>query len=87
MILAYVNTIKIHQLYLLSHLLINSGQGVGLAIEAWKITKAVDIRIVRKAGIIPYTIEVHDKHVLTEDEKKTQEYVYYYQKWKGCIYN
>jgi hypothetical protein len=68
------------------------GQGMGIIIEAWKITKAVDIRLVRApAGSkLPYTIAIKgeqekrlgcliliwslDKHVLTEDEKKTQEY-------------
>lgn len=68
------------------------GQGMGIVIEAWKITKAVDIELVRApAGSkLPYMISITgeqrksawsldtnwslDKHVLTEDEKKTQEY-------------
>jgi hypothetical protein len=68
------------------------GQGMGIVIEAWKITKAVDIKLVpAPAGSkLPYTIAIEgepeksvwsldinfilDKHVLTEDEKKTQEY-------------
>ncbi|KAI9625865.1 hypothetical protein H4Q26_016113 [Puccinia striiformis f. sp. tritici PST-130] len=44
-------------------------------IEAWKITKAVDIKVVSHGqGNIRYLpwIKVTDKHVLTEDEKKTQ---------------
>ncbi|CAE6527598.1 unnamed protein product [Rhizoctonia solani] len=52
------------------------GQGAGIVIEAWKITKAVDISIV-KAGpesMLPYKLDIKDKHVLSEDEKKTQEY-------------
>ncbi|CAE6419510.1 hypothetical protein ACGC1H_001912 [Rhizoctonia solani] len=52
------------------------GQGTGMLIEAWKITKAVDISIV-KAGpesMLPYKLDIKDKHVLSEDEKKTQEY-------------
>ncbi|KAL9075055.1 MAG: hypothetical protein Q9157_004146 [Trypethelium eluteriae] len=52
------------------------GQGMGIAIEAWKITKAVNIRI-RQAppgSLIPYTIQFEDKHALSESEKKTQEY-------------
>jgi hypothetical protein len=49
------------------------GQGIGLLIEAWKITKAVDIKLVPSGTLFPYKIEVRDKHVLTEDEKKTQE--------------
>ncbi|PCH41488.1 cleft lip and palate associated transmembrane protein [Wolfiporia cocos MD-104 SS10] len=52
------------------------GSGVGVLIEAWKITKAVDISIAPAApgSTIPYKIDIKDKHVLTEDEKKTQEY-------------
>ncbi|KAH8106020.1 cleft lip and palate transmembrane 1 [Cristinia sonorae] len=52
------------------------GSGTGVLIEAWKITKAVDIALVRApAGSrFPYKIQVTDKHVLSEDEKKTQEY-------------
>lgn len=50
--------------------------GIGLAIEAWKITKAVDIRVVPYPAhpLLPYKVEVHDKHVLNEDELRTQEY-------------
>ncbi|KDQ64299.1 hypothetical protein JAAARDRAFT_118483 [Jaapia argillacea MUCL 33604] len=52
------------------------GQGMGLLIEAWKITKAMDIKLVPAppGSLLPYKIELHDKHVLSEDEKKTQEY-------------
>ncbi|KAI0053593.1 cleft lip and palate associated transmembrane protein [Auriscalpium vulgare] len=52
------------------------GSGTGLLIEAWKITKAVDIKIVSSpAGSkLPWTLAITDKHVLSEDEKKTQEY-------------
>lgn len=52
------------------------GSGMGVLIEAWKITKAMDISIVPSpAGSrFPYKIEIKDKHVLSEDEKKTQEY-------------
>jgi hypothetical protein len=52
------------------------GSGMGVVIEAWKITKAVDINLVPgpAGSVLPYTIEVKDKHVLSEDEKKTQEY-------------
>jgi hypothetical protein len=52
------------------------GSGMGVVIEAWKITKAVDISIVpAPAGsLLPYKLDVKDKHVLSEDEKKTQEY-------------
>ncbi|KAJ7591456.1 cleft lip and palate associated transmembrane protein [Mycena floridula] len=51
------------------------GSGTGVLIEAWKITKAVDITIIAAPGAtIPYRIDVKDKHVLSEDEKKTQEF-------------
>ncbi|TFY69424.1 hypothetical protein EVJ58_g405 [Rhodofomes roseus] len=52
------------------------GSGVGVLIEAWKITKAVDIGIAPSApgSWFPYRLDIQDKHVLTEDEKKTQEY-------------
>ncbi|KAA1086202.1 hypothetical protein PGTUg99_001269 [Puccinia graminis f. sp. tritici] len=54
------------------------GQGTGVLIEAWKITKAVDINFVSHGqGNIKFLpwVKVTDKHVLTEDEKKTQEFV------------
>ncbi|TFK81513.1 cleft lip and palate transmembrane 1 [Polyporus arcularius HHB13444] len=52
------------------------GSGIGVVIEAWKITKAVDISLVPSpAGSwLPYKVDIKDKHVLSEDEKKTQEY-------------
>ena len=36
------------------------GQGMGIIIEAWKITKAVDIKLVRApvGSKLPYTIEI-----------------------------
>ncbi|KNZ49282.1 hypothetical protein VP01_510g19 [Puccinia sorghi] len=53
------------------------GQGTGVVIEAWKITKAVDISFVPRGQgnikLLPW-VKVTDKHVLTEDEQKTQEY-------------
>ncbi|KIM75025.1 hypothetical protein PILCRDRAFT_827729 [Piloderma croceum F 1598] len=52
------------------------GSGMGVLIEAWKITKAMDISIrASPAGSrFPYHVQIKDKHVLSEDEKKTQEY-------------
>ncbi|KAG1868079.1 cleft lip and palate associated transmembrane protein [Suillus tomentosus] len=52
------------------------GSGMGVVIEAWKITKAVDISIITapSGSQLPYTISIKDKHVLSDDEKKTQEY-------------
>jgi hypothetical protein len=52
------------------------GQGMGIAIEAWKITKTVNVRIrpTPAGSLLPYTIAFEDKHVLSDTEKKTQEY-------------
>ncbi|KAI0700790.1 cleft lip and palate transmembrane protein 1-domain-containing protein [Cytidiella melzeri] len=52
------------------------GSGIGVLIEAWKITKAVDIAIKPSpaGSLLPYKLAITDKHVLSEDEKKTQEY-------------
>ncbi|KDQ17339.1 hypothetical protein BOTBODRAFT_105998, partial [Botryobasidium botryosum FD-172 SS1] len=52
------------------------GQGTGILIEAWKVTKAVDIKLVpsQNGATLPYRLQITDKHVLSEDEKKTQEY-------------
>jgi len=52
------------------------GSGIGVLIEAWKITKAVDIKVVSApaGSLIPFKFDIKDKHVLSEDEKKTQEY-------------
>ncbi|TBU49004.1 cleft lip and palate transmembrane 1 [Dichomitus squalens] len=52
------------------------GSGIGVLIEAWKITKAVDISIGPSppGSRLPYQLIIKDKHVLSEDEKKTQEY-------------
>ncbi|WRT65562.1 uncharacterized protein IL334_002507 [Kwoniella shivajii] len=51
------------------------GQGIGLLIEAWKITKVTNVRI-RPAptSIFGYSLQFEDKRQLSEDEKKTQEY-------------
>ncbi|MCJ1433739.1 Cleft lip and palate transmembrane protein 1 like protein [Xylographa pallens] len=52
------------------------GQGMGIVLEFWKITKTVNVRI-RDAppeSMIPYRVTFEDKHQLSETEKKTQEY-------------
>ncbi|KAJ8606265.1 hypothetical protein MRB53_041087 [Persea americana] len=57
-------------------------QGMGILVEAWKITRTVDVRIRATAATearipwryLPYTITFEDKHKLSETEKKTQEY-------------
>lgn len=52
------------------------GQGMGIAIEAWKITKTVNVRVRPTApgSWLPYAVVFEDKHVLSETEKKTEEY-------------
>lgn len=59
--------------------MILGGQGFGILLEAWKITKTVDVRL-REPGpesrfsFLPYVVVFEDKHKLSETEKKTQEY-------------
>jgi len=59
--------------------MILAGQGFGIVLEAWKITKTVDVRL-REPGpdsafkFLPYVVTFEDKHKLTEKEKQTQEY-------------
>ncbi|KAH0846312.1 Cleft lip and palate transmembrane protein 1 [Fonsecaea pedrosoi] len=60
--------------------MILASQGFGILLEAWKITKTVDVRL-REPGpdsrfknILPYVIVFEDKHKLTEKERQTQEY-------------
>ncbi|KAF2736809.1 cleft lip and palate associated transmembrane protein 1 [Polyplosphaeria fusca] len=52
------------------------GQGMGIAIEAWKITKTVNVRVRPTApgSFLPYSVVFEDKHVLSETEKQTEEY-------------
>ena len=58
------------------------GQGMGIVLEAWKITKTVDVRIRPTPPdskefpwrYLPYTIVFEDKHKLSETEQKTKEY-------------
>lgn len=57
-------------------------QGTSIVIESWKLTKAVDISLVkRKQGEgkkylhwLPYRLSIKDRYIMSEEEKKTQEY-------------
>ncbi|KAL9052459.1 MAG: hypothetical protein Q9162_005371 [Coniocarpon cinnabarinum] len=57
-------------------------QGMGIVLEAWKVTKTVNVRVRptppdSKAfpwRYLPYTVVFEDKHTLSETELKTQEY-------------
>ena len=59
--------------------MILASQGFGILLEAWKITKTVDVRL-REPGpdsrfkFLPYVVVFEDKHKLSETEQKTQEY-------------
>ncbi|KAJ4566369.1 hypothetical protein HRR93_006692 [Exophiala dermatitidis] len=59
--------------------MILAGQGFGILLEAWKITKTVNVRL-REPGpdsrfkFLPYVVVFEDKHKLTKKEKQTQEY-------------
>jgi hypothetical protein len=50
-------------------------QGMGIAIEGWKITKTskVVLRQNPPGSLLPYMIVLEDKHKLSELEKKTQD--------------
>ena len=52
------------------------GQGMGILLEAWKITKTVDVRLRpgEEGSMLPYKITFEDKHKLSETEEKTKEY-------------
>ncbi len=56
--------------------MILAGQGFGILLEAWKITKTVDVRV-RPApanSLVPYRVTFEDKHKLSDTELKTKEY-------------
>ena len=52
------------------------GQGMGIVLEAWKITKMVDVRVrpAEADSWLPYKVTFEDKHKLSETEEKTKEY-------------
>lgn len=55
--------------------MILGGQGMGIALELWKVTKAVDIKLVpAPTSIIPYSLRVTDKHVLSTEEEESKQY-------------
>ncbi|EEQ30313.1 CLPTM1 domain-containing protein [Microsporum canis CBS 113480] len=66
--------------------MILAGQGFGIVVEAWKITKSANVRIRPPPvgsylSFLPYIIVLEDKHKLSETEKKTQEYDEIAFKW------
>ncbi|KAG8623300.1 hypothetical protein KVT40_008276 [Elsinoe batatas] len=56
--------------------MILASQGMGILVEAWKITKTVNVRVRESApgSLIPYRVTFEDKHKLSETEKQTEEY-------------
>ncbi|CRG86255.1 Cleft lip and palate transmembrane protein 1 [Talaromyces islandicus] len=59
--------------------MILASQGFGIVLEAWKITKTVDVRLRPPPqnsawSFLPYVITFEDKHKLSETEQKTKEY-------------
>jgi hypothetical protein len=52
-------------------------QAFNSAMATAQITKAMDIKLIAApaGSVLPYKLEITDKHVLSEDEKKTQECV------------
>ena len=58
------------------------GQGMGILVEAWKITKTVNVRVRPTPAdstafpwkYLPYTVLFEDKHKLSETEERTKQY-------------
>ena len=59
--------------------MILASQGFGILLEAWKITKSVDVRLRPPPtgsffSFLPCVVVFEDKHKLTDTEQKTKEY-------------
>lgn len=59
--------------------MILASQGFGILLEAWKITKTVNVRLRPPPPssffyFLPYVVVFEDKHKLSETEEKTKEY-------------
>lgn len=52
------------------------GQGFGILLEAWKITRMVNVKIVNtpQGSLLPFRVVFEDKHQLSDLEKETKEY-------------
>jgi len=52
------------------------GQGFGILLEAWKITRTVDVKILPTpdGSLLPFRIAFEDKHKLSQLEKETKAY-------------
>ncbi|EPQ30466.1 uncharacterized protein PFL1_01992 [Pseudozyma flocculosa PF-1] len=67
--------------------MILAGQAVGVLIEVWKLTKAVTVGLVAAppGSLVPFRLKISDKHVLSEEEKRTQEYDKLAFKYVGLV--
>ncbi|KAJ9657350.1 hypothetical protein H2198_004361 [Neophaeococcomyces mojaviensis] len=59
--------------------MILASQGIGILVEAWKITKTVNVVVKPPEpnsafSFLPYVVKFEDKHQLSELEKDTEEY-------------
>jgi hypothetical protein len=62
--------------------MILAGNGFGVVLEAWKLTKAVTVSVIPREpafrrgplGWLPYRVAIEDKHVPSSEELRTQEY-------------
>ncbi|CDW98710.1 hypothetical protein [Sporisorium scitamineum] len=54
--------------------MILAGQAVGVLVECWKLTKAVSVGVVPAPNSLRYRLKITDKHKLSAEEQKTQEY-------------
>jgi hypothetical protein len=56
--------------------MILGSQAVGIAIELWKITTVVDVRVrpAPPGSLLPFVVALEDKHKLSETEARTKEY-------------
>jgi hypothetical protein len=56
--------------------MILGSQAMGVAVESWKLTKAltVNVKPAPPGSLIPYRLDVQDKHVLSKEELETKEF-------------
>ncbi|GAC71878.1 transmembrane protein [Moesziomyces antarcticus T-34] len=66
--------------------MILAGQAIGVLIECWKLTKAVTVAVERSStSLVGYRLKISDKHVLSDEEKRTQEYDRLAFKYVGLV--
>jgi hypothetical protein len=66
--------------------MILAGQAIGVLIECWKLTKAVTVAVERSStSLVGYRLKISDKHVLSDEERRTQEYDRLAFKYVGLV--